>query len=253
MNAALWIGTSFKMNKTRAQAVAYAARLREAVGAGIPGVQPFVLPSATALAEVTAALGPERTVLTGVQNAHWASAGAWTGELSVPQAADAGAAIVEIGHSERRAHFAETDATVRLKVEAVLRHGLTPLVCCGESAEDFARGRSVDRVLEQVAAAFDGIGGTGRALVAYEPVWAIGEHGRAPRPEEIAPVHRALAEEWGDRTAGVLYGGSVTPANAPELLMVPGVGGLFAGRSAWRVEGYLALLEAGRAHLAPAG
>ncbi|MFC7745526.1 triose-phosphate isomerase [Nocardiopsis composta] len=83
----------------------------------------------------------------------------------------------------------------------------------------------------------------------------VGHRRARPRaaPEEIAPVHRALAEEWGDRTAGVLYGGSVTPANAPELLMVPGVGGLFAGRSAWRVEGYLALLEAGRAHLAPAG
>src|SRR5690606_41496335 len=95
---------------------------------------------AAELAGVAETLELERTVRTGVQNAHWASAGAWTGELSVPQAADAGAAIVEIGHSERREHFAETDATVRLKVEAVLRHGLTPLVCCGESRSEERRG-----------------------------------------------------------------------------------------------------------------
>ncbi len=244
--AAIWIGTSFKMNKTRAQSVAYARRLRSEVGGGVPGVRPFVIPPATALAEVTEVLGAEGPVMTGVQNAHWEDAGAWTGEISVPQAADAGARIVEIGHSERREHFGETDHTVRLKAEAALRHGLTPLLCCGESAEVFARGGSGDHVLRQVAAALEGVDGAERALVAYEPVWAIGERGRAPRPEEIAPAHEALAAEWGGRVAGVLYGGSVSPDNADELLGVPGVDGLFVGRAAWEVEGYLALLETGR-------
>ena len=249
----LWIGTSFKMNKTRAQSVAYATRLRSELGEGVPGVRAFVIPPATALAEVSLAL-EGAPVRTGVQNAHWADGGAWTGELSVPQAADAGARIVEIGHSERRAHFAETDGTVRLKVGAVLRHGLTPLVCCGESAEVFARGGSVEHVLRQVEAAFAGLSGTrgdeglGRALIAYEPVWAIGEHGREPRPEDVAPVHEALAAEWGDRVGGVLYGGSVTPGNAADLLRVPGVGGLFVGRAAWDVEGFLELLRVGRRH-----
>nr|WP_199560718.1 triose-phosphate isomerase [Nocardiopsis sp. L17-MgMaSL7] len=247
----LWIGTSFKMTKTRALAVAYARRLLAEVGAGVPGVTAFVIPPATALAEVSDVLGGG-PVLTGVQNAHWEDAGAWTGELSVPQAADAGARIVEIGHSERRAHFGETDETVRLKVRAALRHGLTPLVCCGESAEVLARGGSVDHVLGQVEAALGGLpagpDGLGRVLVAYEPIWAIGEHGRAPRPEEVAAVHGALSAEWGDRVGAFLYGGSVTTDNAADLLSVPGVGGLFVGRSAWEVEGYLELLRIGRRH-----
>ncbi|MGW0789207.1 triose-phosphate isomerase [Streptomyces sp. NPDC002911] len=244
----LWIGTSFKMTKTRALSVAYATRLRSALGDGIPGVQPFVIPPATALAEVSAVFGEDPSVLTGTQNAHWEDEGAWTAEISVPQAADAGASIVEIGHSERREHFAETDATVAAKVAATLRHGLTPLLCCGESAEIFARGGSVEHVLGQVAAAFHGLADTSRALIAYEPVWAIGAHGREPRPEEIAAVHEALAAEWGDRVTGVLYGGSVNVHNAAGLLGVPGVNGLFVGRAAWDIEGYLALLETGRRH-----
>lgn len=243
----LHIGTSFKMTKCRAESVAFAERLRGAVGSGLPGVRPFVVPSATALAEVASALGPGSPVLVGAQNAHWADAGAWTGEISVPQAADAGARLVELGHSERRAHFGETDATVALKVAATLRHGLVPLVCCGESAEVFAAGGSVDHVLGQVAAAFEGQSDLSSALIAYEPVWAIGEAGREPRPEEVAAVHAALAAEWGGRVAGVLYGGSVNTRNAARLLEVPGVEGLFVGRTAWDVDGFLDLLgTAGR-------
>lgn len=249
--AGLWIGTSFKMHKTRAESVAYAQRLRSALGEGTAGVRPFVIPSATALAEVSGVLagGP---VLAGVQNAHWADQGAWTGEISVPQAADAGAAIVELGHSERREHFAETDAAVRRKVASCLHHGLRPLVCCGESAEVFARGGSVDHVLAQVAAALEdapeGERGAGRVLVAYEPVWAIGEGGRSPAPEEIAPVLQALDAEWGGKIGAVLYGGSVGPGNTEQLLATPGVGGLFVGRSAWDVTGFLGILDRARRH-----
>jgi L-erythrulose 1-phosphate isomerase len=242
----LWIGTSFKMTKTRAQSIAYATRLRKELGPTLPDVQPFVLPSATALAEVSQVFDADSPVLTGVQNAHWDDEGAWTGEVSVPQAADAGAQIVEIGHSERREHFAETDTSVARKVETTLRHGLVPLLCCGESAEVNARGGSVDHVLKQVAAAFHGLEDTSRALIAYEPVWAIGERGREPRPEEIATVHEALAAEWGRRVTAVLYGGSVTTRNAARLLEVPGVDGLFVGRAAWDVNGYLAILETAR-------
>ncbi|MEV0774164.1 triose-phosphate isomerase [Streptomyces sp. NPDC050433] len=238
----LWIGTSFKMTKTRAEAVAYAAHLRSLVGGGITGVQPFVIPAATALAEVSATLGPGSPVLTGAQNAHWADEGAWTGEISVPQAADAGARIIEIGHSERREHFAETDATVARKVATTLRHGLIPLLCCGESAEVADRGESVSHVLSQVSAAFEGLPDISRALIAYEPVWAIGEGGREPHPSEIAPVHQALTARWGHRVAAILYGGSVTPHNAAALLEVPGVNGLFVGRAAWTTDGFTTLL-----------
>jgi triosephosphate isomerase len=178
----------------------------------------------------------------GAQNAHWEDAGAWTGEVSVPQVADAGATLVELGHSERRAHFGDTDEVVARKVRAVLRHGLVPLLCVGEPLEVFEAGGSVDHVLAQAHAALDGVD-LSRVLVAYEPVWAIGEHGRPARPEDVAGAFEALAGAFGDRVAGLLYGGSVDQGNAAELLSVDHVTGLFVGRAAWQVEGLMAILD----------
>ncbi len=230
------------MTKLRAEAATWAGALADAAGGtGWPGVQPFVVPPATAIAEVAGALAGTR-VLVGAQDAHWEDAGAWTGELSVPQVADAGAQLVEIGHSERREHFGETDATVSLKVRAVLRHGLVPLVCVGESAEVFTAGGSVTHVLAQVRAALAGVEELAQVVVAYEPVWAIGEHGREASPDDVVDVFAALAEECSE-VAAVLYGGSVTAHNAAATLAVPGVDGLFVGRAAWQVEGFLGLLD----------
>lgn len=240
----LWIGTSWKMTKTQAEASAFASLLRIAAAAGgWPGVQPFVVPPATAISVVRDALGPDSPFVVGAQNAHWEDAGAWTGEVSVPQVADAGATLVEIGHSERREHFGETDRTVNWKVRAVLRHGLTALVCVGEPAEVRAAGGAREYVLSQVAAALDGVPGGSRVLLAYEPVWAIGEKGREPAIDEIAEVTQALDAEYGAVMTALLYGGSVSTANARDLLHTPGVTGLFAGRSAWNVNGYLHLLR----------
>ena len=240
----LWVGTSWKMNGTLASARDYATRLAAALAGGAPpGVQPFIIPPATALAAVHEILGVDSPVQLGIQNAHWADAGAWTGEISVPQAADAGAQLVELGHSERREFFAETDETVNRKVLATLAHGLRPLLCVGESADVFAAGGSVDHVLGQAAAALAGADALDRVLIAYEPIWAIGEHGREARPDDIAAVFAALDAEWGSRVECILYGGSVNQGNAVETLGVPGVNGLFVGRSAWQVDGYLSLLR----------
>jgi L-erythrulose 1-phosphate isomerase len=240
-----WVGTSWKMTKTLKEAADFAdglgARARQT---GWPGVQPFVIPSFPSI-RVVADLLEGSGVLVGAQNAHWEDAGAWTGEVSVPQVADAGAVLVEIGHSERRAHFAETDDTVRLKVAATLRHGLTPLVCVGEPEEVFQAGESVGFVSAQVEAA---LGGTdredqGRVLIAYEPVWAIGERGRPARPEEIADVFKLLHTRFGERVSGLLYGGSVAVDNVAGTLEVPHVDGLFVGRAAWGLPGFLRILE----------
>ncbi len=240
----LWVGTSWKMNKTLAEASDYATRLAAALADGAPtGVQPFIIPPATALTTVRAILGTDSPVELGIQNAHWADAGAWTGEISVPQAADAGAALVEIGHSERREFFAETDETVNLKVKASLNHGLRPLLCCGEPGEVFEAGGSVDHIMAQVAAGLDGVDDVSRVLIAYEPIWAIGEHGREARPTDIEAVFAALDTEYGEQVECILYGGSVNQGNAEETLQVPGVNGLFVGRSAWQVDGYLELLR----------
>ena len=238
-----WVGTGWKMNKTLAEAGAYAKVLAATDPGRWPGVQPFILPPATALASVSAVLGPRSHILMGAQNAHWEDDGAWTGEVSVPQVADAGARIVEIGHSERRTFFGETDETVNLKVKATLRHGLTPLVCVGEPGDVFAAGRSVPHVLHQVRAALDGVGQTRSVLLAYEPIWAIGAGGRAAEPSDIAAVFDALTAEWGDSLLGVLFGGSVTPGNALATLDVDGVDGLFIGRAAWDVGGFIGLLD----------
>lgn len=251
MSQTRWVGTSWKMTKTRAEGVAWARALVEAAAerggdAAWGGVQPFVVPPVTALSQVAAALDAPggRRVLVGAQDAHWEDAGAWTGELSVPQLADAGARLVELGHSERREHFGDTDERVALKVAAVLRHGLLPLVCVGETAGQRDGGLSVEVVLAQARAAL-APAGERAVVVAYEPVWAIGERGREARPEEVAPVVAALAELTGGSAAGrpVLYGGSVTVAGAPGVLEVPGVDGLFVGRTAWRPEGFVALLD----------
>lgn len=248
----LWVGTSWKMNKTLAEARDYAERLSVglAARADITGqITPFVIPPATALATVCQVLSQHvdagSDVLLGAQNAHWESAGAWTGELSVPQVSDAGAQIVEIGHSERREHFSETLETTRLKVHATLEHGLMPLLCIGEPADVRDAGGSVDYILHQAEAALSQLdaGSLSCVLVAYEPIWAIGDHGRRASAEELREPFAALQQVYGQQVAGVLYGGSVNQENAVELLGIPGVDGLFIGRAAWEAEGYLQLLE----------
>ena len=241
-----WIGTSWKMNKTLVEARDYTRGLLAGLdGRELGSVQPFVIPPATAIAAVSQILDGDDHVLLGAQNAHWEDAGAWTGEVSVPQVADAGARMVEIGHSERREYFGETDEIVRLKVAATLRHGLIPLLCIGEPAEVKSDGGSTRHILEQASRALEGLDDDQRAkvLIAYEPIWAIGEHGRPATVEELEEPFAALGREYGGRVAGLLYGGSVSLDNAADLLGINHVDGLFVGRTAWNLEGYLRLLD----------
>ncbi|HRK43986.1 MAG TPA: triose-phosphate isomerase, partial [Gemmobacter sp.] len=134
----VWIGTSWKMNKTLPEAMAFAEGL---AGAQIdPRLQAFVIPPFTVARQVKARLGS--AVKVGAQNMHWDDAGAWTGEISAPMLVDCGLDLVELGHSERREHFGETDETVGLKVQAALRHGLTPLICIGETLAEREAGRA---------------------------------------------------------------------------------------------------------------
>ncbi|WAP52082.1 triose-phosphate isomerase [Arthrobacter sp. ATA002] len=242
----VWVGTSWKMNKSLAEAERYAEDLLRGLGGmELGAVRPFIIPPATALSTVAEVLGSGSGVLLGAQNAHWEDHGAWTGEVSVPQVADAGAQLVELGHSERREHFGETDETVRLKVAAALRHGLTPLLCIGEPAAVRDAGGSAGFILDQAARALHGLtpGQLSRVLIAYEPVWAIGAAGRPAAPEELHGPFAALASAYGQQVAGLLYGGSVNEENAAALLGIPHVDGLFIGRAAWQADGYLRLLE----------
>jgi len=248
MAKTIWVGTSWKMNKTLAEAREFALALAAADAQRDPRIQRFVIPPFTAVREVKQILA-ETSVKVGAQNMHWADAGAWTGEISPLMLQDCGLDLVELGHSERREHFGETDATVGLKVEAAVRHGLVPLLCIGETMADRESGRADEVLAREVRAALGKLSVEQRAapvLLAYEPVWAIGEKG-IPATADYADQRQrailAVAEERLGRRPPCLYGGSVNPENCVELLACPHVDGLFIGRSAWRAEGYLDILE----------
>ncbi|WP_420963285.1 triose-phosphate isomerase [Brucella sp. IR073] len=242
-----WVGTSWKMNKTLAEALAFAEGLKEADSNRHPQIQRFVIPPFTAVRQVKEALGGT-SVKVGAQNMHWADHGAWTGEISPLMLRDCGLDIVELGHSERREYFGETDETVGLKTEAAVRHGLTPLICIGETLEDRESGSAAGVLARQVRGALSRLAGEQKqaeVLLAYEPVWAIGEKG-IPATADYADARHAeiaaIAEEVMGRKIPCLYGGSVNPENCQELISCPHIDGLFIGRSAWQVEGYLDIL-----------
>lgn len=242
-----WIGTSWKMNKTLAEARAFAEALRVADALRDPRIQRFVIPPFTTVREVKAILS-ESSVKVGAQNMHWADQGAWTGEISPLMLRDCDLDIVELGHSERREHFGETNETVGLKTEAAVRHGLIPLICIGETLSDRESGRATEILSEQVVGALSKLSASqkqAQILLAYEPVWAIGEKG-IPAEPSYADVRQAeiiaVAQDVLGRKIPCLYGGSVNPQNCEELISCPNVDGLFIGRSAWNVEGYLDIL-----------
>jgi triosephosphate isomerase (TIM) len=176
----------------------------------------------------------------GVQNLHWETHGAFTGELAPEMARDAGASHTLVGHSERRQLFGESDEETARKVAAAYRAGLTPILCLGETLEERRRGRLKEVLHRQLEAVLappslrDEVR-TGPFVLAYEPVWAIGT-GETATPADAAEAHgllrRHLGERLGDRAAGtvpILYGGSVKPENAAELLAVPDVDGVLVG------------------------
>lgn len=244
----LWIGTSWKMNKTLAEALAFSRALLAIDNERDPRIQRFVIPSFTAVRQVKEQLA-ESSVKVGAQNMHWADNGAWTGEISPLMLTDCRLDMVELGHSERRTHFGESDGTVGLKVEAAIRHGLLPLICVGESLEDRESGRATDIIAHEVRSALAQLTGDQKSaplLLAYEPVWAIGEHG-IPASSDYADARQSeiidVATDLLGQRVPCLYGGSVNPDNCVELAACPHIDGLFIGRSAWDVEGYLNILN----------
>lgn len=240
------VGTSWKMNKTLAEAQTWATGLAQAELD--PRVQSFVIPPFTAVREVAQLLG-DSPAKVGAQNMHWADSGAWTGEVSAPMLVDCGLDIVELGHSERRTHFGETNETVGLKVESAVRHGLIPLICIGESLEDREAGRAAQVLAHEVQSALGRLEGdqkNAEIWLAYEPIWAIGENG-IPATSDYADARQAeIIQVAGDilgRKLPCLYGGSVNPGNCAELIACPHIDGLFIGRSAWAIDGYLDILS----------
>ncbi|MEN8040257.1 MAG: triose-phosphate isomerase [Actinomycetota bacterium] len=243
-----WLGTGWKMTKTRAQAIEYA----KIVAGEAPGfadeINTFVLPAYPLIEPVARILSPAG-VQVGAQNVHWADEGAFTGEVSAPMLTEIGATLVSIGHAERRAMFGETNETVRERAVGALRSGLTPLICVGEPAEQRDAGTAVAFVRRQIEIAVTGLGSEDLAsiMIAYEPVWAIGEGSQAASPPQASEMHDAIRLMLMDidpvSGAGIpiLYGGSVDEQSASKLLSQAEIDGLFVGRAAWSADGFLRL------------
>ena len=208
-------------------------------------------PPAVSFAAARDAVRGRADVRLGVQNVHWEAGGAFTGETSVSMAADAGAELVLIGHSERRWVFGETtDETVK-KVRAVLDGGLVPVLCVGEKIEEREAGETDAVVVRQLRGGLSALGGEylHTVIIAYEPVWAIGT-GRTATPQDASSAHAAIRAELrliagkGADEIPILYGGSVNVGNASALLAAPGVDGLLVGGASLEPEGWATICGA---------
>lgn len=181
----------------------------------------------------------------GVQNLHWESSGALTGEVSAEMAREAGASYALVGHSERRHVFGETDVEVGRKAAAAVRAGLVPVACVGESLEERRERRLAEVLRRQVAAFLPALRECGEFMVAYEPVWAIGT-GETATPEDASAAHAIVRAALGElEWAPILYGGSVNPGNAEALMCAPDVDGVLVGGASLDPETFARIAEAG--------
>jgi triosephosphate isomerase len=247
------------MNQTPAESVAFYQQLAAAV-VPRPGVHLFVIPPYTSLAAVAdTARVDDPDIWVGAQNVHWAPEGAYTGEISVGMLKAIGVDLVLLGHAERRRYFHEADAELNRKVLAVVGAGLSLLLAVGETAEERGFGVSAETIVRQTKIGLHGVAPEqlGLVQIAYEPVWSIGAGGTPARPEDVAPMAAALRaglhEVFGiaGEQVPILYGGSVDPTNAGTFTALSDIDGLFVGRAAWTVEGFIATYEAGLAGWRP--
>jgi triosephosphate isomerase len=245
-----FVAGNWKMNKTVAEARDLVSVMGKELKE-INGVEKVLCPPFMSLVAVGNLIGGTDIGL-GAQNMHWEDKGAFTGEVA-PGMVKEFCKYVIIGHSERRTYFGETDATVNKKVLAAQKHGLIPIVCVGETLAENEAGKTAEVVKRQTLEGLTGLDAAfaPKIVVAYEPVWAIGT-GRASSGENAEAVHRdvvraALAELFGAETAQairILYGGSVTAANAAEFFAQPDIDGALVGGASLKVEEFIAIAKA---------
>jgi triosephosphate isomerase len=230
------IAGNWKMFKGAHQARAYAAQLELLPGRS-PEVDIVVCPPFVSLEATIQGLGTDTAIRVYAQNVHWQLEGAYTGEVSAPMLLELGVAGAIVGHSERRQHFGETDATVGMRAEAALEAGLHVIACVGETEQEREAGETEAVLARQVAA----LPRHERVVIAYEPVWAIGT-GKTATPE-IAQEAHAFVKSLHDTS--VLYGGSVKPDNAAVLLELPDVDGALVGGASLDLASFEAICRAG--------
>ena len=231
------IAGNWKMNMTPSEAVKLVEELKPLVVNDEVDVV-FCVPAIDIITAMEAAKGTNIQI--GAENMYFEEKGAYTGEISPNMLVDAGVKYVIIGHSERREYFAETDETVNKKVLKAFEHGLTPIICCGETLTQREQGITLDWIRQQIKIAFQNVTAeqAKTAVIAYEPIWAIGtgKTATSDQAEEVCGAIRAcIAEVYDEATAAeirIQYGGSVNAGNAAELFAKPDIdGGLVGGAS----------------------
>ena len=239
------IAGNWKMNGLRASSAEFQAML-----AGAPGVAAkadlLVCPPATLIAAFAEKARGSNTIAIGAQDCHPKASGAHTGDLSAEMLADAGASAIIVGHSERRADHGESDVLVRQKTEAVWRAGLTAIVCIGETRQQRDAGQALDICRGQLDLSLPDQAKADNLVVAYEPVWAIGT-GLTPTVGDVQQIHKFIRDFLIARFNGegartrILYGGSVKPSNAAELMAVENVNGALVGGASLKAADFLAI------------
>jgi triosephosphate isomerase len=242
-----FIAGNWKMHKTLAEARALAREICQGLGSAA-AVEVAVAPPYTALAAVAAEIAGSPVKL-AAQDTYWERQGAYTGAISPVMLADVGCQYVIIGHSERRQYFGETDETVNRKVKAALEEGLSPIVCVGETLSQREQGQTFQVVETQIRYGLAGLAPAQgkRLVIAYEPVWAIGT-GKTATPDQAQEVHKLirglLPEVAGTDALRILYGGSVTPGNAKDLLAQPDIDGALVGGASLQASSFLGIIAA---------
>ena len=235
------IAGNWKMNMTPSEAVKLVETLKPLVKNDEVDVV-FCVPAIDIVPVVEAAKGTNIQV--GAENMYFEEKGAYTGEISPNMLVDAGVKYVVLGHSERRGYFGETDEDINKKMHKAFEHGLTPIMCCGESLEQREQGVTMDFIRQQVKIGFQGLTAdqAKKAVIAYEPIWAIGT-GKTATTEQAQEVckgiRECIAEIYDEATAEAIriqYGGSVNAATAPELFVQPDIDGGLVGGAALKPD-----------------
>jgi triosephosphate isomerase len=239
------IAGNWKMNGLKSSLAEFEAMLAGAADVAAKA-DLLVCPPATLIADFAQRARSNGTLGVGAQDCHAKPSGAHTGDLSAEMLADAGARAIIVGHSERRADHGETDIVVRQKAEAVWRAGLTAIVCIGETQDQRDQGKTLDICRGQLTTSLPDGARADNLVVAYEPIWAIGT-GLTPTTQDVEQIHQFIRELLVARFKGegarirILYGGSVKPSNAAELMAVANVNGALVGGASLKAADFLAI------------
>ena len=247
------VAANWKMHKTHLEAIQTVQKLSYLLSKeDTDRIEVVVCPPFTALRAVQTIIEADRLPFAlGAQDVHWEDRGAFTGEVSPPMLAALRVTHVIVGHSERRQHFGETDATVARKLRAVFGHDMTPILCVGETDDEREAGRATDVVTSQVREDVSKVGPdqAARLVIAYEPVWAIGT-GKACSPEDAGEAVRAIRDMMASmystdvaESVRVQYGGSVTAGNIREFMAVPEIDGALVGGASLDPEEFALIVK----------